>query len=158
MGDQSVQVLLSCLTAIMVYELWTRKLMPRWLTAGVVGAVVLLQVGGILLRAKADTLHNYYLPAVAYLEKNATPDDLIFASLELFFKYGTRPNWTDDIRWGYRSGKKPSYLVVEQTYEENMKGWRTKEPLLAKYMEDMMQNGYTLVYEHGEYKIYKKKQ
>ena len=150
-------VFLFCtLLAIACNSLWQRSQLPKWMIVGCLALIVSINVAGILLRIKADTYHTVYLPAVNWVEQNATSTDLVMGSMDFGFAYGYRPNFIDDMRWGYHSGKRPQILIVEESYKADFEGWLESEPKLGQYMKALL-NDYDLGFENVGYKIYKRK-
>ncbi len=143
--------------AIACYSLWQEAQIPKWMIASCLAVVVSINVAGILLRIKADTYHKVYLPAVSWVEQNAANNDLVMGSMEFGFAYGFRPNFIDDMRWGYYSGKRPQILIVEESYKNDFEGWLESEPKLGQYMKRLLNDEYALRFENVGYKIYQRK-
>lgn len=143
--------------ALVLAYFWRRRILLRFVSAFGVGVLLLMQIGGILVRVRQNEYATRYAPAVDFLRREATPSDLIFASCDFGFRYGFKDNLVDDIRLGYRSGKRPVYIVMEEIYSQNVDLWRTSQPALHQFLVDRLNREYESIYAHGGYTIYKRK-
>ncbi len=144
-------------TAILVVWLewcWTHRLVPDWVITLCVGGFVALQVGGALYRMRLNTYQNSFLPAAEFLKRRADQGSTIMGSAELGFELGFKDNLVDDIRLGYLSGKRPDFIVVEETYERSFDGYERTEPELYRHISRILNEESRVAYDQGFYKIY----
>lgn len=142
------------LLAVFLSFVWKCLPTHRMATAGAVALLAGVAAGGILMKARVDDMHSSYEPAVAYVKHNAGPNDLIFASCSLGFKYGFKPNLIDDATLGYYSGWQPRFIVMEEVYEDNLVLLRA-QPKIYEHVRKLMSD-YQIVYEKADYKIYER--
>ena len=78
-------------------------------------------------------------------------------SAELAFELGFDGNLVDDPRLGYRSGKRPSFIVIDQNrYAEWIPQYEQREPQTYRYIQDMMAREFHPVLDNAGYKVYEK--
>lgn len=144
--------LLLALTAIFADYLIQH--IPRWraLTVGAVGALVLVQLGGVVMQARANTWHNTYDPVVAYVRQHSYPDSLIIGPAELTFGLGTNANLKDDTRLGYGTDWSPELIVQNEFYQFDY--FREHEPRVYEFIENRLANEYRPVYVREKYIVY----
>jgi hypothetical protein len=131
-----------------------RGRVPQWAVAVMLGIVVAVQVGGILAKIRLNDYGKSYLPAVEFVKQQAAPTDLVAASCSFGFGYGFDRNLIDDDTLGYYNGKRPKFIVAEEIYETT---WQDMEPLfpaIYRHVRDVLST-YTLVYDAGDYKVYR---
>jgi hypothetical protein len=145
--------LYTAVLAVWLLWCWRQRAVPRWLLALSVGALLVVQAGGLLYRMKVNTMQQGYGPAVAFLREHTTPQTTIMASGDIGFGLGFDRNLLDDTRLGYYTGIRPDVIVVEEIYGENFKGWRESEPALADHVARTLAE-YDLVRDQGGYQIY----
>ena len=141
------------LAVICVY-FWRRNVFPHWIIALCLSVLLLLQVGGLLLRMKINYYQNSFQAAANFIKLNSTDDSLTMASAEMAFALGFEGKIIDDHWLGYERGKKPQFFVVEEVYQDALEGKRTQMPEVYQYISDTLQNDYELVYDQNNYKIY----
>ncbi|HYZ85993.1 MAG TPA: glycosyltransferase family 39 protein [Bryobacteraceae bacterium] len=146
--------------ACFLYWCWESMRQPaaRLVLAGSVALLLLVQVGGVLLRVRLDTYGKGYRPAAEYLIANAKPDEVINASCEMGFALGFRRNLIDDLRLGYFNGYKATYVVVDDVMEGTIEAWRNGSDLdrkIAAFITNKLANQYQPVYRHEYFTIYK---
>lgn len=145
------------LLAVWVYHLWENRSLPKPLLILGVSGFLLLQTGGVAMRAKQNTFGKYYLPAVEYLNQNATAEDTILGGAELRFALKTPAKHYADGRFAYYTGKRPTYIVYDPGVEDSWKGSKTHFPEFYEYFPKLLNEEYAIVYENTAFKIYKKK-
>jgi hypothetical protein len=101
-----------------------------------------------------DDYRNQYLPAIRYLETHASPDSLVMASAEAGFAYGFRDNLIDDFRLGYRSGKRPDFILVDQRYREFFASLKRLEPAAYEYILHYLRSECLPVRVNDSYTVY----
>lgn len=144
------------LLSIWVYHLWENRSLPAPLLILGVSGFLLLQLGGVALREKQNTFGNYYLPAVEYLNQNATADDTIMGSAELRFALKTPAKHLADGRFAYYTGKRPTYIVYDPGVEDSWKESKNHFPEFYDYFPKLLNEEYRIVYENKAFKIYQK--
>jgi hypothetical protein len=76
-------------------------------------------------------------------------------SAELAFELGFGGNLVDDPRLGYRSGKRPSFIVIDKNrYAEWIPQYEQREPDTYRYIHDMMAREFHQVLDNPAYKVY----
>jgi hypothetical protein len=144
---------------------WFWNLRPdriwRGAVAGALGMLMLVQVGGVLLRVRLNTYGKTYAPAVAFLRQHAGNSDLIMGTCDLGFAFRFAPNVIDDIHLGYESGKRPRFIVIEEAYRSNLQAWKTSrhpaERSVYEYASDLLAREYRVVYDQATYQIYERR-
>jgi hypothetical protein len=146
---------LIALTAIAIVWYWDRRLVPRWVLAAVVALVVLVQFATIGRRVSQRAYATIYLPVTGYLQAHAQGKGIIMGSAELAFELGYVDNLVDDPRLGYRSGKRPNFIVIDKNrYAEWIPQYEQREPETYRYIRGMMDGEFHQVLENGAYRIY----
>lgn len=148
--------LYGALLAYLCVYLWQQKRLPRWLIAGALSLVVLVQLAGIAAKIRTDDFHKSYLPAVEFLRQRAQPGDLVAAACSFGFDYGFDRNLLDDPFMGYFNGKAPDYVVLEEVYLANYPGIRKESQERYDFAMNVI-NRYELIYDQNLYKIYKRR-
>jgi hypothetical protein len=93
-----------------------------------------------------------------YLKQHAKSQDVVMGSAELAFELGFDGNLVDDPRLGCRSGKRPSFIVIDQNrYAEWIPQYEQREPQTYGYIHDMMAREFHLVLDNAAYTIYARK-
>jgi hypothetical protein len=78
-------------------------------------------------------------------------------SAELAFELGFDGNLVDDPRLGYRSGKRPTFIVIDQNrYAEWIPQYQQREPETYRYIHDMIDREFHPVLDNAGYKVYEK--
>jgi 4-amino-4-deoxy-L-arabinose transferase-like glycosyltransferase len=127
----------------------------RGLAAVIAGGVVVVQLGVTMSRVAQDRYRNVYLPAAAYLKEHAGAPGPIMGSAEFAFELGFDGKLVDDFRLGYRSGKRPDLIVVDdQRYAEWIAKLKEQDPGNYAYARKLLADEFRLVYERGSYRIY----
>jgi 4-amino-4-deoxy-L-arabinose transferase-like glycosyltransferase len=140
--------------AVWLYHSWTTRTLPRWLLGACVVGLLLLETGGVLLKARTDLYHKSYLPAVQFLQRTGPPDALVMGSAELGFGLGFDRRFIDDNQLGHLSDKRPDFIVVEEIYEEAFRGHQAQRPQVYEHVMQTLTERYRLVYDQDFYKIY----
>jgi hypothetical protein len=142
-------------TAIGAVWYWDRRSVPRWALAAVLALVLVVQLATVARRVSQRAYSTIYLPATDYLKQHAKPQDVVMGSAELAFELGFDGNLVDDPRLGYRSGKRPSFIVIDQNrYAEWIPQYQQREPETYRYIHDMMQREFHQVLDNAAYKVY----
>ena len=150
-------VWLIAFTAIVAVWSWDRRSVPRWALAAMLALVLVVQFATIARRVSQRAYSTLSLPATAYLKQHATPQDIVMGSAELAFELGFDGNLVDDPRLGYRSGKRPSFIVIDRNrYAEWIPQYQQREPQTYRYITDMMQRDFHQVLDNAGYQVYEK--
>lgn len=147
----------TALLAVFVLWCWDRRIVPRWLLALGMFAVLSVQLGGVLLRARLDAYHKSFIPASEFLKQNARRDQLIMGSAELGFGLGSFDQVIDDSRFGFYSGKKPDFIVIEEVYQSEIDSYKNRHPDIYEFIKTRLANDYQKVYDQNHYEIYARK-
>lgn len=144
------------LFAVWLYSSWTSGAIPRWILAGLVGALVFVQLMVTGSRIAQNPYLNNYRTATAFLKKHARSQDQIFGSAELGFELGFFDGrLVDDFRLGARSGKRAEFLVLDQNrYQEWIPNLRQPEPAAYSYITNLLEHEFKLEYQNPAYRIY----
>ena len=145
--------LYSALLAVWIHWCWTTSRFPRFIIAVALFGLLAIQLGGVAYRAKQDSYHTSYLPAVHFIQNNSDDHDQIMGSAVLGFTLGF-DRITDDVRLGYLSGKRPKLIVVGETYEGAFKDYEKNEPDIYRHILNLTTNTYRLAYNQDTYRIY----
>jgi 4-amino-4-deoxy-L-arabinose transferase-like glycosyltransferase len=146
--------LYAALLALWLVDVWQRRWLPRWAIAGAVGALLLLQVGGVAQRIRAREYQTTYAPAADFLKHRLQPSTLIMGSAEMGFALGFDEHLIDDSFLGYYSGKRPDFIVVDEIYATSFRGSRVERPAVYDHIDRLLSEQYKLVYDQALYRIY----
>ena len=143
------------LTAVAGVWWWERRSVPRWVL--VVGLVVLVMVQEATTgrRVMQQAYSTVYLPVTVYLKAHAPGNGVVMGSAELAFELGYGYNLVDDPRLGFRSGKRPNFIVIDKNrYAEWIPQYEQREPETYRYIRGMMDGEFHQVLENGAYQVY----
>jgi len=142
-------------TAIAIVWYWDRRSVPRWALVAVLALVVLVQLATIGRRVSQRAYSTVYLATTDYLKRHANSQAIVMGSAELAFELGFDGNLVDDPRLGYRSGKRPSFIVIDKNrYAEWIPQYEQREPDTYRYIHDMMEREFHQVLDNPGYKVY----
>ena len=134
---------------------WDRQAIPRWALGILLMVVVAVQVATSGRRVTQNAYRNTYLATTQFLKQHAAPSQLIIGSAELAFQLGFDSNVVDDYRLGFRSGKKPDFIVIDKNrYDEWIPLLEKQDPPAHRYITGMMGRDFQLVLDMGAYKVY----
>jgi hypothetical protein len=147
--------LYTALLAAFIYWCYSTRFVPAWALALCICGLLTLQVGGILYRMKLNAYQRSYVAAVKFLQANSTPETRVMGSAVLGFEYGYE-RVLDDVRFGFNTGKRPDFLVVNDVYEEAITHYRAggEGVELQRHVNDLLTREYELVYDRNFYQIY----
>ena len=146
---------LAAILAVWLCWNWDTRSVPRWALMSMVGILVLVQLTVLGSRIRQNRYSDSFLAATEYLKQHAGPDDKIFGSAELAFELGFEGHVVDDFRLGYRSGKRPAVVVLDQNrYQEWIPNLQQTEPSAYTYITSLLDREFKLTYENTGYKIY----
>jgi hypothetical protein len=142
-------------TAISAVWYWDRRSVPRPALVAVLALVVLVQFATTGRRVSQRAYSTIYLPATDYLKQHAKSQAIVMGSAELAFELGFAGNLVDDPRLGYRSGKRPGFIVIDKNrYAEWIPQYERREPETYRYIRDMMAREFHQVLDNPGYKVY----
>lgn len=144
----------SALLSIWIYRLWEKRQIPLPILALGAAGFLLLQTGGIASRIKQNNYGKYYLPAMEFLNRNASDDELIMGSSEVRFALKSSAAHISDGTFGFRTGKRPKYIVYDPGIEDSWKDSKTFFPEFYEYLPRLLNEEYRIAYENDAYKIY----
>jgi hypothetical protein len=141
--------------AIWIHHAWMLRTLPRWLAAGGVAGLVLVQLAVIGARVVENPYKKDFLPAAAYLQRNSPAGQMIMASAEFAFQLGFDSNLVDDFRMGYRSGRRAACIMIDKPHYAEWSGHlREQDPANYAYIQRLLTDDFHVVYDHGYYKLY----
>jgi hypothetical protein len=148
---------LAALTAL-AFDYFLRLPHPgiRRAARAALAAFVLLQLGGVAARVRANDYRNEYLEAVRYLKDNTRPGESIMGSAELGFQLGFNRVVIDDDHLGYNTGRRASYIVIEHRYRVSIDYMR-QDPAHAAYLKRLLESEYEKVYDRHFFEIYRRR-
>jgi hypothetical protein len=133
---------------------WQKRVIPYWVLACCVSALLAVQLAGVVYVIQRDTFGKTYKPAIAFLKKNSEPHASIIGTSELGFDLGFYSNLTDDVRLGYLSGKTPDFIVVDGGYREWFDVYHVTEPETYEFISRRLTGEYHPVYDSSGFTIY----
>ena len=145
------------LLSAVVWWMYTQRRVASVVLIGAFGAWLALEAGSAVYLVYRDDMHGSYLPAVDFLREHAGKQDLVMGSAELGFQRGFDSNLVDDIRLGFRTGKRPAYIVVEKRYSEWIDWAKTRDPPNYSYIETLLTKESRLAYDQSGYRIYERR-
>ena len=151
-------IMLCCSTGAWLWQEWAAGRWRRWMAAGMLVALVLVQVGWTAYACRQDPYHNSYLRVIAYLNQHASSKSLIMGDSELAFGRGFYSNFIADSTLGYCSGKHADFIVVSfNGFAELFKVFETEDAGLDRYVHQTLTEDYRKVYVDRIYTIYQRR-
>jgi len=150
---------MAAITAVWLSSGWDAQgRASRWALAGILTAAFAVQLAVTGSRVAQDPYRRNYLAATQFLKQHAGAGDLIFGSAELAFQLGFDGQVIDDYRLGFKTGKKASFVVLDQNrYVEWIAKLEKREPQAYQYIQSMLRRDFQLVHVDGAYQIYARK-
>ncbi|MDQ1522651.1 MAG: hypothetical protein QOE47_575 [Pyrinomonadaceae bacterium] len=147
--------LYSALVAAFVYWCYSTRFVPAWALALCLCGLLAIQTGGILYRMKLNPYGRSFIPAVNFLKAQSKPNSTVMGSAVLGFGMGYE-RVLDDVRFGFNTGKRADFLVINDVYEDSIKHYRAggEGAELARHMNNLLDSEYRLVYDEHLYRIY----
>jgi hypothetical protein len=150
--------LLAACLALWGWLKWSAGGVRRWAAAGVVALLVGIQSAWIAYSCWQNPYRNVYLPAMAFLDREAGPSSLIIGNSELGFHFGFYNNVVDDSTLGYYSGKRADFIVVDDNgYRQAFQGYPSKDPGLDQYIQKTLTEDYRPAYQNSIYTVYRRR-
>lgn len=140
--------------ALALFARWFWQSYPRLkpVVALAIAGLLVIQAGGVAFRIRRDPYHREYLPAVAFLQSQAGPHDLIMGSHELGFTIGFKDNFVDDHLLGLNTGKWADYLFVEEVYKLRFETVQLKDPAQFQQLQQRLAQ-YHGIYDQNFYQV-----
>ena len=121
----------------------------------VLALVVLVQLATTGSRVSQRAYSTTYLATTDYLKQHAKSQTIIMGSAELAFELGYVDNLVDDPRLGYRSGKRPNFIVIDKNrYAEWIPQYEQREPETYRHIHNMMDREFHQVLQNDAYRVY----
>ena len=138
-----------------------RDAMARFRAGALVAAALVVfavtQAGGTAIVILRDSFHKTYHPVATYLSGAWDRKAMLWGSAELGFRFGFVDALVDDSAFGYYSGKRAEWLVLNKRYRNDHLSWRTKNPPLYDHVNRLLREEYHPVQEIGSTIVYKRK-
>ena len=143
------------LTAVAGVWWWDRRSVPRWALLAALVMVVMVQAATTGRRVSQRAYSTIYLATTGYLKEHAQGKGVVMGSSELAFELGYVDSLVDDSRLGFRSGKRPNFIVIDRNrYAEWIPQYEQREPETYRYIRSMMDREFHQVLENGAYQVY----
>jgi 4-amino-4-deoxy-L-arabinose transferase-like glycosyltransferase len=146
--------LYGCLLALAVRWLAARRPLVAGLAAAGVAGFLVLQLGGAALRGIQDTYGRRHEPAMSWLRERVRPGELVMGSTACAFGLGLDRGLLSDTTLGYRSGRVPDWIVVDDFFRESFAADPIRRPEVHRHVRELMR-GYDKVYDRNGYEIYR---
>jgi len=139
---------------------WARPNIVGKALALVLGAIAIVEIGGLAYRIRRDNYQNSFRPVVNFLKGTATADSSIAANSGVAFGLGFPENVLNDPLFGYNTKRKFDYIVIDpesayaidRSKDRDQKGRQTYD-----YTMRLLSEEYIRIYDHGSYTIYSRK-
>lgn len=139
--------------AIVLCTLWSQRLLPRWLLAGVLLSLIFIQVGGTAYRIRLNERKSYR-QAVRFIQQHSTAGGLVMGTAAFAFDLGFDGKLIDDTALGYFSGKRADFIIIDEIYEDALAGRRRDHPEAYTMIQQKLRQQYQEAYTQYPYKIY----
>ena len=117
--------------------------------------LVMVQAATTGRRVMQRAYTTIYLPVTGYLQAHAQGNSVVMGSAELAFQLGYVDSLVDDQRLGFRSGKRPNFIVIDKNrYAEWIPQYERREPETYRYIHGMMEREFHEVLENSAYQVY----
>jgi len=98
-----------------------------------------------------------FIPLTAYLKSTLQPHDLVMGPAQLGFSLGfENPQLVDDVWFGYWSGRRPTFLVVDRGYYEPVIETATSRGIPTPGYFAALFKSFQLVREFNGYRVYRR--
>lgn len=148
-----LQPFLAATLAVSASSLWKNGNALARMVSGAQVGVVLLGVASLTYSASNRNLEQLYQPATAFLNANVGPHDLVFARSEFYFGLKDRSVLRDDESLGYFSGKRATYIVIDQDYIAQLSDLERATPAIGRAIRDNLARTYHDVFVNRAYRI-----
>jgi hypothetical protein len=131
---------------------WRVRPLRRPLLAGILLCLAGVQCSVLAYRVWRNPYKSSYLKAGQFLK---TRPGLVMASSEWAFQLGFDGPLVDDFRLGFRSGKRPDVIVIDEgRYGPWIENLAAQDPANYGYIRTMLAEDFRLASDQGYYKIY----
>lgn len=135
---------------------WRHSRLKRPILVFAAAAFVALQAGGMAMRIRLNTNGNLYEPTISFLKENTTPGDLIMGGADLGFGLAFPQNLVADALFGFYSGRRPKFIVVDGQVMDSWMKSRDSFPTFDEYFRRLLEEEYSVAYENVGYKVYQR--
>jgi len=143
--------------ALFISWCWSRPNVLAKSVALGLGAIALLEVGGLAYRIKQNNYGKGFQPAINFLKERARPESSIAANSGVAFGLGFPANVIHDPVLGYNSGKKFDYIVIDPESAYTIGSSKGRDVKTYDYTMQLLNNEYDRIYDHRSYTIYARK-
>lgn len=118
-----------------------------------------LEVSWVIGSCLQNRYRTSYLQVVAFLKQRASPDDLIMGQGQFAFAFGFyNSHFTDDPMLGYYTHRRPVWIIVDdKAYQQSFIGLREKTPVIAAYVDALLERDYEEVFSVPNYDVYRER-
>lgn len=144
--------------AILVAVWWTlfTRSDDRRLILVVLGLLfVIVQVGPVIFRIRADAYRNDFLPAIEIARPFVEQNKLVMAGPEFAIPFNFPPNVVSRPDYGYRSIQKPELVLTSVGQLQRNTALTVDDPLFHRYMTVTFFERYRLIYQRGDVAVYR---
>jgi hypothetical protein len=146
--------------ALFIGWCWSRPALFGKALALTLSAIGLVEIAGLVYRIKRDNYRNSYQPAMTFLKQKTTPQSTITSGPGVAFGLGFPENVVHDPIFGYNSGKRFDYIVIdpETAYSvETSKDRNEQSKLVHDYTMRLLSEEYEQIYDHRSYTVFARK-
>lgn len=143
----------AAVTAAWLSSVMRSSRIPAWAPLAAAAAILVVQAGGVVLRAWQNPYGRTYEPVTAFLREHAGPKDTIVGNASLAFELGFDGGLVDDVRLGYYSGRRPDLIVLDQEYLSSIRRYKTTAPAIYEFIERRLTADYEPVYNREGYQV-----
>jgi hypothetical protein len=139
---------------------WTRPNVFGKVLALALGAIAIVEVGGLAYRIGRDNYRNSFQPAANFLKQNATAQSSIAANPGVALGLGFPDNVLNDPLYGYNSKRKFDYIVVDPEAAYSIERSKDRDEAgrqVYDYLIRLLDDEYSRVYDQHNYTIYSRK-
>jgi len=146
--------LYAAVLAVWAHWLWNSRPRLRGLVAAAIAIVILVDTGGIVLRARRRSYIESQRRAIAFLTAQTVPSSRIDGTAGLLYSLGFDERLRDDPLLGLRAGPSPDAVVVDpDIWAPLYLGWEKQRfAEMGRIIRQLPK--YRLAYDRDGYKIY----
>jgi 4-amino-4-deoxy-L-arabinose transferase-like glycosyltransferase len=150
-----VTPLLAALSAISARHIAARFGWGRWIAVAI-ALFAAGQAGGTAMVIARDSYHQVFLPVADYLEDSWDRKAMLWGSAELGFRFGFVDALVDDSAFGYYSGKRAEWLILNKRYRHDHSNWKLNQPPLYDHVTRLLHEEYRQVHDLGGTIVYRR--
>ena len=136
-----------------------------WARPGLIGktavltlsAIVVVEIAGLGYRIRRDNFRNGFQPVAEFLKQNTTTQSSIAANPGVALGLGFPDNVLNDPLYGYNSGKRFDYIVIDPESAYAIDGSKDRDRQIYDYVIRLLADEYSRIYDHRSYAIYSRK-